>query len=258
MSANFFLEKWYMDCINDLGRYCIGYHADLRFLSQSLSYSALLTPNNTKQKQVFSRSYNNSLNYDGENGLVWKVPKMSLTAIMNQQQRVFEKVLFENIEGKVVWTCVMPLANAHFTFEDNDVKGLGYAEKLLLTIPPWKLPIKELIWGRWCAYDKSIVWIEWRGEYPFRLIIEDGIEVQPIQITDHEIVTETFSLTLNKQCCIRDGKVVNTVLQKVPILNKVLPEKARGLYESKWLSRGIFRSGKCVREAWAIHEKVEW
>lgn len=258
MSANFFLEKWYLDSINDLGRYCIGYHADVRFLGQSISYSALLSSYISNQKQVFSRSRNNGLNYEGENCLVWKVPKLSLTATMNQQQRVFEKVLFENNEGKVVWACVMPLANTHFTFEDCEVKGLGYAEKLLLTIPPWKLPIKELIWGRWCAHNKSIVWIEWKGEYPFRLILEDGVEVQPIRITENEIITETFSLTLDKQSCIRDGKVVNTVLQKIPILNKILPDKIQGLYESKWLSRGIFRSVECVREAWAIHEKVEW
>ena len=48
------------------------------------------------------------------------------------------------------------------------LRGTGYAERILITIPPWRLPIRELRWGRWIgeAASRSVVWIDWRGESP--------------------------------------------------------------------------------------------
>ena len=52
--------------------------------------------------------------------------------------------LFESADGIVDWTCEMPRARTRI----GEVCGDGYAEVLHMTVPPWKLPIDELRWGR--------------------------------------------------------------------------------------------------------------
>ena len=59
------------------------------------------------------------------------------------------------------------------------LRGLGYAEHLSMTIPPWRLPIDTLRWGRFLSPERSVVWIDWQKEGDGRTwIFVDGTEVR--------------------------------------------------------------------------------
>src|SRR5689334_1411462 len=54
--------------------------------------------------------------------------------------------------------------------------GRGYAERLVMTVAPWRLGIARLWWGRFCGDRHSLVWIVWEGARPLRLALLDGSE----------------------------------------------------------------------------------
>jgi hypothetical protein len=123
------------------------------------------------------------------------------------------------------------------------VTGLGYVEVLTLTLPPWRLPIDELRWGRFCAADGGAVWIEWRGPHPLKLGLLDGAPApfmpERLGLRDHRV--------------LRSGRIGETALAMIPRLDR-LPGRVLGLSETKWLSRGALAGS----EGWAIHEVVRW
>ena len=65
--------------------------------------------------------------------------------------------------------------------------GLGYAERLVLTIPPWKLPIETLRWGRFLSPSDWIVWIDWQGEHPQTIVYRNGARVAVDELGDEQI-----------------------------------------------------------------------
>ena len=55
-------------------------------------------------------------------------------------------------------------------------EGTGYAERLELSIRPWRLPIRELRWGRFVSEGASMAWIDWQGADPTEVIRALGYE----------------------------------------------------------------------------------
>jgi|SRR5437588_3507654 len=78
-------------------------------------------------------------------------------------------------EGAIEWHCVHPRARTTVDLGDGVViQGLGYVERLEMTVAPWNLPLEGLRWGRFLSDSGSVVWIDWQGEYVRKIVLENG------------------------------------------------------------------------------------
>jgi hypothetical protein len=154
---------------------------------------------------------------------------------------------------------VAPGARASILLEDGkQVTGPGYAERVSMTIPPWKVPIEELRWGRFLGADRSVIWIDWRGPRPLTLVFADGAEVAGASVTDSGVdLAGGGRMGLRNPRTIREGPVVPATLSAWRPFSALVPAGFARARELKSLSQGILSepSGREV-EGWAIHEVV--
>lgn len=136
---------------------------------------------------------------------------------------------------------------AEWSSPRGDIAGLGYVERLEMTLPPWQLPIEELRWGRFTAESADAAWIEWRGPQPLRLAWRNGAEVDSVDVA------------FKGRSTLREGPLAKTVFSKVPVLRKSLPVAMLSVDETKWRSRATLQvPGADPVSGWAIHEVVKW
>jgi hypothetical protein len=144
--------------------------------------------------------------------------------------------------GTVEWCCAAPVGAVTATVRGlPDFSGVGYAEHLAMSVPPWRLPIGRLRWGRWCddAGGRSLVWIDWAGPPARRWAYLDGRPVEA-HVGEAEVSGDGFSLALADRAVLEDRRFVD-VARHVPGLTQVLPPSMRGMRETKWLSHGSLR-----------------
>src|SRR5262249_41246921 len=142
----------------------------------------------------------------------------------------------------------------------RDRVGLGYAEHLTMTIPPWQLPIENLRWGRFISASDWAVWIDWQGEFSRRIVYLNGKKVSTLALEDEQVKFEDGALlAMDRSLVIRDGPLGTTALSGIPGLNKTFPARILQVNECKWRSRGRLQlpDGATV-EGWVIHERVSW
>jgi hypothetical protein len=182
-----------------------------------------------------------------------------------------ERTILATEQGLVRWECLQPAARVELCLRDKSGReretcGLGYAERVTLTMAPWRLPIRELRWGRFVSFPDdegrhaSVVWIDWRGEHSVRLALRDGRLEPRVIVADDRVGFEDGSvLALGPRDALREGALGATVLAAVPLLRGTVPGRMLGVEEHKWRSRGVLEvPGRPAVEGWAIHEVVCW
>ena len=65
-------------------------------------------------------------------------------------------MMYRESAGSIVWTCLQPGSRVNISLGDRQLAGLGYAECLSVTLPPWRLPLSELRWGRFVSAEHSL------------------------------------------------------------------------------------------------------
>jgi hypothetical protein len=138
------------------------------------------------------------------------------------------------------------------------VTGLGYAECLTLTVPPWQLPMHQLRWGRFVSQRDSLAWIDWQGEYSTSFAVFNGQPCEPLSVSDSEIVLGVGTLRMQDSLSLRSGRLGTTILPGVGALSKLLPLSLFNVSEQKWRSRGTLRGSDRESDGWVIHEVVDW
>ena len=156
----------------------------------------------------------------------------------------------------------MPKANGKISLPDNqNIIGLGYTEKLKMTLRPWQLPFNQLRWGRFLSADYSIVWVKVSGDSRLNLLYLNGIQKNDALITDEQIALNNGDLLLvfSNKVVLREGTLISTALANIPGLNSVFPKNILNIYEKKWRSKGVLKEGnKIIAKGWVIHEVVRW
>ncbi len=218
---SFRLVKWYADAVAPDGRYAIVYRASLHYSALRFRYSALIEGAPGQPAATRLRAPTG-----------WHVVPTAPP---------YEQTLLETPAGRVHWNCRAPSASVAW----NGFAGHGYLERIELTIPPWRLPIQTLHWGRFITPHQSLVWIEWLGPHPLRLTLHNGL---PIDTPYSEL------LTLHPVATIRQGPIGPNVLQSIPGLSA--PARLLKMHECKLLSRARLHS--TGETGWAIHETVVW
>jgi len=259
-NRTFLLTKWYLDCVADNGDAAILYIADLRWNALSFHYGSLLTVLDGKVGSASSVRGNAAPTLDG--GVI-AVQHLSLGVAGTWQalRDPIRRTVFETADGSVDWRCLQPMSQVDLLLPRNtQLRGIGYAECLTLSLLPWQLPMTSLLWGRYLSPQDAIVWIDWRGSAPSRSVIHNGEEHFAESITESEVVFSGTSARLELDCglVLREGRLGDTVFPGISRLAALLPRNMLSVNECKWRSRGLFRTVAGRSSGWAIHEVVKW
>jgi hypothetical protein len=252
----FSLRKWYLDCVSESGDLCIAYRAELRLGAVEFAAAGILRFDDRHglRTRWTARSCPEP---SGQDLLTWEAPALDVAARFERLDPLCSQSLLEGPNGEVRWTCVHPRSKVEMRLGGEWLRGSGYAEVLELTLPPWKLPIDELRWGRLLTPSHGLVWIDWQGSHPQRLMLLDGRPVTG-ELEADGLRAADARARLRDPRVLRSGRIGELVLSLVPALEQLVPGRVLGLAETKWRSRGALRVGSSEEEGWTIHELVRW
>ena len=254
--ASFSLVKWYMDCVTDSGETAIVYCADLNWRGIGASYSSvLLADGNTVTTDSSMRSHHLVTN---NQQIIVDLPRLKVKGTWNATAPPVQHTIYEDARGSVLWNCLQPGSSVQVTVGDRELSGLGYAECLTLTLPPWQLPLRQLRWGRFVSPQDSLAWIDWQGPYSTRIAVHNGRKSEAVSISDTEVVLDDATLRMDQTHSLRSGRLGETVLSGAPILRRLLPSSLSEIEEKKWRSRGTLDTPDHQSRGWVIHEVVDW
>jgi predicted transcriptional regulator len=245
-----------MDCVTELGETAILYCADLSWRGMRASYSSvLLADERAIDTQSSMRSYR--LTSSGDRISV-EFPRLQAQGTWTAAAAPVQHTMYEDARGSVLWNCLQPGSTVQVTVGDRQLSGLGYAECLTLTLPPWQLPLRQLRWGRFVSPQDSLAWIDWQGPYSTRLAVHNGRKHKPVSVSDTEILLTDARLRLDQPLSLRSGRLGSTILPGAPLLRKLLPHSIFDIDEKKWRSRATLEAPDHQCQGWAIHEVVDW
>ncbi len=255
---NFSLSKWYLDCVTDQGDAYIGYAAVLSLGAFQIHYSSLLTADAsgaTRSRTTLKRATPPMLAGDT---VTWFAPTLEIEGRWERDAASLHVPVFESEEGSVDWRCHLPNARVTLSVKGREVTGRGYAEHLSLTVAPWKLPLRELRWGRALSADHALVWIDWRGDEGRRRYgFLDGAPLGDFSVDD-EAITDSDGATLARfegNQVLRTGTLGSTALGVLgPVARSRIPGSALLLDETKWKARTALGGSP----GHVIHERVLW
>ena len=255
---SFTLTKWYQDSVDPAGRAAIAYSTALgwRGLTMSWHAVALYEPGcPPRERSTLARTALPS----HENGrIVWRPRALGATFFTDPLLERFHVRFLDDGRGIVDWTCEAGAARTSVALGGCSVEGLGYAERLLLTVAPWRLPIDEMRWGRWISADgrRSVVWIDWRGPEPATAVFVDGVRQPRAVVTDDRVTADRLVLTLSSPRVLH-ARSIGDIVGRIRPLRALVPASWLAVEDRKCLSEGAL-DGPDPATGWAIHEIVRF
>lgn len=254
--SQFSLVKWYMDCVTGGGDTVILYCADLRWRGIHATYSSLLCANGPSVEARASMSRYRLSHDDGK--IQVEFPRLAVSGIWKAESASFQQTVYESASGSVLWNCLQPKSRVILRIGEREYAGLGYAECLTLTLPPWQLPMRQLRWGRFVSSEDSLAWIDWQGDFSTSFAVYNGEKCETLSVTDSGIVIPGVTLQMEERLPLRAGRLGSTILPGAPSLGKLLPHSLFNIEEEKWRSRGVLQAQERNSQGWVIHEVVHW
>jgi hypothetical protein len=254
----FELDKWYLDAVSPDGRAVIAYRASMRWGLFRIGYSAVILRDQDGRLEDRRAAASGSEVVATPGTWSWESGALRFGGVWSAVSPGLERVLLTTGEGGIRWACVAPAAEVEVRQGRASWRGRGYVERLTMTLPPWRLPIDRLVWGRWVGGSASVVWIVWEGPHPLSLVVVDGREDPGARVTGAGVTLgDGRRLTLARRAVLRDGEVGRSLSRVLPGLRRLLPRATLGRVERKWLSDGELSGGGVIDGGWAIHERVD-
>lgn len=249
-AVSFRLRKHYLDLVTEEGTAAIAYWAALRWGPLRLRYASIdcFEPSGAVSSES---AFGAAEPVERDDGVAWDASELGCTGRWRSARPAFERTLHAAGGRSVRWRCSAPAAEVSLRIGARTLVGSGYAERLDVSIEPWRLPIDTLRWGRIAERDRQATWIAWEdAERPLRLLVVDGVERAATEISDDRIAWEGGSLAFEPVRTLRDARLAEGALRGVPRLLARTPLRMLGAHETKWLSR--------CEGAWCIHERVRF
>ena len=263
--GKFHLSKWFLDFIGESGESMIFYSAKLKWHGWSVSYTSWLRYNGVTGVILKSRFHHVQVPKVNYNTITWEDTKFGVSGTWESMEKMIQTRIFQSKDGSLDWKCFQPASKVQLRIADKVLEGRGYAEQLILTIPPWRIPMDELRWGRFGSDKNNMVWIELRekvkqqwlwlnGEKIAHCIIEDD----HISLPDHDA-----ALYLDRGVVLESEKKITSLVQKMtrymPGINKIIPVNFMMADEFKWLSKCEFQGDDNIfSHGMSIHERVNF
>lgn len=286
--SRFHLTKWYLDAVADDGSAVLCYWLRMRWHCFSLHGASVVEvpadpAQGVRQRSRWMRAAGPPPALRGQQVVwesssggvhgVWDGGGMSSASVPGMHHALLE-------DGLLDWHCHVPGGRVHGMAEGGTraaanpaalcgSRAWGYAECLHMTLPPWRLPVNELRWGRAVNSSGSVVWIDWRGPRPQNLVWVNGVLMRGGHIDDAHVNEAARDARVSWQGgqvqlavrrVIRSGALGQAALQRSPAaaFTRVRGKAARRFldtHESKWLCDARMPDGS---HAFAIHEVVHF
>lgn len=260
----FSLSKWYLDCVDTRGNVFIGYSAVLKWKKIRLNYANILDYNSDRGIQTATSLLRLPSPLFNHHSLIkWSPSRLKISGQWEGIDTPIQKILLNSDAGAPLsWLCYQPKAKAEILLPGQQVRaGLGYAEKLEMSVKPWKLPLAELRWGRFLSESDTIVWINWQGEMPVNWVFYQGNPVSQAIVGDDFVSINRGEILLqfSDSLVLREGPLISTALSGIPGIRDLFPAKILNTYECKWRSKGtLIKPNRKTSQGWIIHEVVKW
>lgn len=255
-ASPFSLNKWYLDCVTEDGDLAIVYCAELSWRGVRLHLNSTLA--GVRGEIHTSTSVSRFHITARDRSITADLPKLGVSGTWDAGCDAVERLVYEGEGGALHWNCLQPRSTVRLELPDRTMSGLGYAEQVVLTVPPWKLPLRQLRWGRFVSTNDALAWVDWKGGFEAAFAVQDGEETALDSVRDHEVATADATLRIEQGVELRSGTLASTILPGLPVLQKVLPRRLFSIKEHKSCSRGVLTTRGRVSTGWVIHEVVDW
>ena len=264
-SSGLHLNKWFLDFIGNNGETMIFYAAELSWKGFAVHYGSWI--HYDPESGVKERSHFRNVKFPEKNGKVitWQDDVFKVSGIWESVASPLQARLFESERGYLDWNCFQPASRVQLNINERIIEGKGYVEQLILTAPPWLIPMNDLRWGRFRSLNDTMVWIELRKENKQQWLWLNGEKITNCSIEDDYISSteENFILKLDRGIVLESEnkifRVMHKLMEFLPGFNKLMPAKFLMAYNYKWLSKGEFqRKEGPVIQGMAIHEWVKF
>jgi hypothetical protein len=261
--GKFRLTKWFLDFVGDQGESMIFYAAKLNWYGWAIAYTSWLNYNRVSGVQLKSRFHHVQIPQIRNHAITWQDDRFGVSGTWEPLAEKIEARIFDSREGILDWTCFQPASKVQLTINGKTLNGRGYVEQLHLTVPPWRIPMDELRWGRFGSDENNLVWIELREKECRKWLWLNGEKIENCSIEDDRISMPGHNLVLNLDRGVvleSEKKIFNLVHKMVrymPGAGKFIPLNFLMADEYKWLSRGDVHRNDCLcANGMAIHERV--
>ncbi|MCX6284922.1 MAG: hypothetical protein NTW31_11895 [Bacteroidetes bacterium] len=264
-SGKFHLSKWFLDFIGESGDAMIFYAAKLKWHGWSVSYASWLRYDRASGVRLKSRFNNIQIPKIQDDKITWKDARFGVSGTWEPLADMIQTRIFDSEEGSVDWKCFQPASKVQVRIKEKVLNGRGYAEQLILTVPPWRIPMEQLRWGRFGSDEINLVWIELRDKEKRQWLWLNGKRIENCIVEDDQISLpeKELVLFLNKGVLLESEKKISSLAQKIirymPGVNKLIPVNFLTADEFKWLSEGEFKGhNNTYSRGMAIHELVKF
>ncbi|CAF4971493.1 unnamed protein product, partial [Rotaria socialis] len=254
---NFHLYKWYADIVDEkTGDVTIVYLGELEWNFLKLSFTNILQF--LQKSHLISQATFSNYSLPVLENKSFHIDSSQLSGQWESKSESIIEKLFESNDGYILWECFMPSASGQIKIDETIRKGLGYVERLTLTLKPWQLPISILRWGRFLSENQHIVWIRWDGEQKRCLIFHNGTKSVDGIINDDIIEFGRYRLMLSEKYTLRNGPLIKTVFDKFSWIKNTFPSGVLNMKECKWQTWSeLYENDRSIAIGWSIHENVE-
>lgn len=263
---SFSLTKSYLDCQTADGATIVCYASLLRLAHlkfRQASWLELLPDGTTKRRQTFIRG---AMPEETEEGTIeWQCRGIHAVGQWQAEHPALPlQHLHTSGDLTTDWHCIQPRSRVTLRLENRHYRGIGYAERLHITLPPWKLPIDTLHWGRFLGNSgSSVVWIVWEGPHPVTLLWDTQKKLHTSGLhaasDGSSLQTENLKLDFDRRHTLREGAIGTTVLRSFPALaKKLLPPSILHLHERKWAGAATLTTPSGIETGLSIHEIVRF
>ena len=255
----FRLDKWYLDCVSPNGDVFIGYVAELRCGVIGVDYGARiirLDGGTTDQRQSFSVGDFSV----GDHAVRWNNKALKVDGCWTGGRAIDPTLVVDEPAGSIEWQCLAANSAVDVMVDGRHITGAGYVERISMTIPPWKLPFKQLRWGRYISDDRSehMIWIDMRGATTRNWTWVNSRRVVSGSVEDGLVRADGADLTWESSDPIRRENVARTLLGHLQFVSRLLPRRVWLIQEDKQLSHCVLKTDGSQSRGSSINEVVTW
>ena len=254
----FTLDKWYFDVVTGGGDVAILYVARLHWGAIRVGFASAIEDAASGMHREARTIRDIAPPGRHEQALTWRNRALDVAGEWRRDAPAIRRTLASTAHGSIRWSCRIPRASASVRIGACTYDGLGYVERLRLTMPPTQLPFEALRWGRHLSERHALIWIDWRSTVHRSWVWLDG-EFQP-----EAVVTDggVSGLQGGAELCIDNGRdvvdrnVLATFADVLPALHRVVGPLA-SMHEHKRVERSaIVSAGVRLDDGWTLRELV--
>lgn len=182
MKSWFWFAKYYFDMVEETGECSIAYDAVLRLWRLPISYVEVVDAGGRKSASSFG--FNPQPRFrDG--AFRYRNRRLDVAACWEGGEVERNKYRYE--DDLVSWELVQLRSRAEIRRVSESRAGIGYGEYVTIKVPPWKLGISKLYWGRYISPKSFLTWIVADGTHTIRYGVVNDQPSREVEIDNASV-----------------------------------------------------------------------